>query len=68
MTNPALVNSLLISDITSLQWRAFVIGCTYLPFVLNAFIAGYITTGVGGFSANGWRWGVSASLQVCGRN
>ena len=47
------------ADITPLQWRGFVSGMTSLPFVPNAFIAGYITSGISAFSENGWRWGVS---------
>lgn len=54
-----IVNSLLIADITSLQWRPFVDGMVNLPYVLNAFVAGFIVDGVNGYSANGWRWGVS---------
>lgn len=53
------VNSLLIADITSLQWRSFVNGAVNLPYVPNAFIAGYIVSGINGYSLNGWRWGVS---------
>lgn len=60
---PALVNSLLIADITSLQWRAFVNGAVNLPYVLNAFVAGYITSGINAYSQDGWRWGVSVLLH-----
>lgn len=56
------VNSLLIADITSMQWRAFVDGAVNLPYVLNAFVAGYIVSDINGYSANGWRWGVSYYL------
>jgi hypothetical protein len=53
------VNSLIIADITSLQWRAFVNGAINLPYVVNAFVGGFITSGINGYSVNGWRWGVS---------
>jgi hypothetical protein len=56
------VNSLLIADITSLQWRAFVNGAVNLPYVLNAFVAGYISSGINAYSADGWRWGVGSSF------
>lgn len=56
------LNSLLIADITSMQWRAFVDGAVNLPYVLNAFVAGYIVSDINGYSANGWRWGVSYYL------
>lgn len=53
------VVGILIADITSLQWRGAVQGAYSLPWVLNAFVAGYITSGISGFSQDGWRWGVS---------
>jgi hypothetical protein len=57
--DPNIVNSLIIADITSLQWRAFVNGAINLPYVVNAFVGGFITSGINGYSADGWRWGVS---------
>lgn len=45
-----------------MQWRAFVDGAVNLPYVLNAFVAGYIVSDINGYSANGWRWGVSYYL------
>lgn len=51
------VTGILIADITSLQWRGAVNGAYSLPWVLNAFVAGYITDGISAFSDNGWRWG-----------
>ncbi|TYJ57394.1 hypothetical protein B9479_001934 [Cryptococcus floricola] len=62
------LNSLIIADITSLQWRAFVDGAINLPYVVNAFVAGYITSGINAYSANGWRWGYGMFcilLPVC---
>jgi hypothetical protein len=53
---------LVIADITSLQWRAFVNGAINLPYVVNAFVGGFITSGINGYSQNGWRWGVSHLL------
>jgi len=55
-----LVNSLILADITSLQWRGFVNGAINLPYVINAFVGAEITAGINGYSANGWRWGVSS--------
>lgn len=51
------VQDILVADITSLQWRGAVSAATSLPFVVNAFVAGYITQGIGALSQNGWRWG-----------
>ena len=53
------VSGILIADITSLQWRGAVQGAYSLPWVLNAFVAGYITEDIGALSQEGWRWGVS---------
>ncbi|KAL1405311.1 hypothetical protein Q8F55_008938 [Vanrija albida] len=51
------IQGILIADITNLKWRGFVNGLYSLPFILNAFIAGYITSGIGALSQDGWRWG-----------
>ncbi|KAG5641857.1 hypothetical protein DXG03_004097 [Asterophora parasitica] len=51
------VQGILIADITSLQWRGLANGLYSLPFIINAFVAGYITTGISAYSVNGWRWG-----------
>lgn len=52
------VSGILIADITSLQWRGAVNGAYALPWVVFAFVSGYITEGIGAYSQNGWRWGV----------
>jgi len=67
-TGITFLNSLLIADITSLQWRSFVNGAVNLPYVPNAFVAGYIVSGIQGYSENGWRWGYGMFcilLPVC---
>ncbi|TXT04868.1 hypothetical protein VHUM_03951 [Vanrija humicola] len=51
------IQGILVADITNLKWRGFVNGLYSLPFILNAFIAGFITSGINGLSENGWRWG-----------
>lgn len=51
------INGVLLADITSLQWRGAIVGAYSLPWVLNAFVAGYITEGISAYSENGWRWG-----------
>jgi MFS family permease len=59
------VMGILIADITSLQWRGAVQGAYSLPWALNAFVAGYISSDISAYSENGWRWGVSlASLPL----
>ena len=51
--------TILISDISPLQWRGVVHGAYSIPYVATAFISGFITDGINGYSSNGWRWGVS---------
>lgn len=48
------VQTLLIADITSLQWRGLVLGLVSLPYIPFAFVSGYITDAV---SLSNWRWG-----------
>ncbi|GAA6024044.1 hypothetical protein JCM10207_004501 [Rhodosporidiobolus poonsookiae] len=49
-----LVTDIIVADITPLKWRGFVSAVTASPFIVNAFVAGYITDGLG---EDGWRWG-----------
>ncbi|WVQ71398.1 hypothetical protein IAR50_000932 [Cryptococcus sp. DSM 104548] len=51
------LTGILIADITSLQWRGFIIGVYSLPFIIWAFVAGDISDGISAYSSNGWRWG-----------
>lgn len=46
-----------MADITSLQWRGAIQGAISLPWIPNAFVAGFITDGIGALSDEGWRWG-----------
>ena len=56
-TGISFMNSLLVADITSLQWRGAIFGAVYLPFVVNAFVAGFIAEGISAYKDDGWRWG-----------
>lgn len=62
------LTSVLMADITSLQWRAFVTSfVSSMPWILNVWISTYITTGISANTTDGWRWGVrpfSAQSQV----
>ncbi|GAA6008034.1 uncharacterized protein JCM10292_000719 [Rhodotorula paludigena] len=49
-----LVTDIIVGDITPLKWRGFVSSLTASPFIINAFIAGFITDGLG---EDRWRWG-----------
>ncbi|KAK7033011.1 hypothetical protein R3P38DRAFT_3313100 [Favolaschia claudopus] len=52
-----LVLGIIIADITSLQWRGFMQGLFSLPFIITAFVAGKIASGISANTLNGWRWG-----------
>ncbi|OCF35087.1 siderophore-iron transporter Str3 [Kwoniella heveanensis BCC8398] len=56
-TGITFMNSIIIADTTSLQWRAFADAAVNLPYVVNAFVAGYIVEDINAYSQNGWRWG-----------
>lgn len=48
---------LLVADITPLEWRGVGQALTSVPWILSAFIAGYISQGINAYSQSGWRWG-----------
>ncbi|KAK0482096.1 drug:h+ antiporter [Armillaria luteobubalina] len=54
-TGLQLLTSIIIADITTLQWRGFAVGMTSLPFIVNAFIGSNVSTQV--LEHAGWRWG-----------
>ncbi|KAK4054221.1 hypothetical protein OIV83_001247 [Microbotryomycetes sp. JL201] len=53
-TGVELLNMVLAADLTPLQWRGVIQGLMASPYIVNAFISGYVTQGVG---ESGWRWG-----------
>ncbi|KAG7449141.1 drug:h+ antiporter [Guyanagaster necrorhizus] len=54
-TGLQLLTSIIIADITTLQWRGFAVGMTSMPFIINAFIGSNVSTQV--LDGAGWRWG-----------
>lgn len=48
------IQSLLIADVTSMRYRGLANGATSMPYILFAFVSGYITEGI---SLANWRWG-----------
>ncbi|ORY68053.1 major facilitator superfamily domain-containing protein [Leucosporidium creatinivorum] len=60
-----LVLTIILGDITSLEWRGMSQAIVASPYIVNAFIAGYISSAV---SLEGWRWGYgmfAIILPVC---
>ena len=53
-TGMDIMTTILIGDITSLQWRGLATAVSASPYVINAFIAGEITSQI---TLQGWRWG-----------
>ncbi|OCF35666.1 hypothetical protein I316_02721 [Kwoniella heveanensis BCC8398] len=51
------IMSILMADITSLQWRGLASGLYSSPYIVTTFIAGYITDGINAYSGDNWRWG-----------
>ncbi|WWC85163.1 uncharacterized protein L201_000020 [Kwoniella dendrophila CBS 6074] len=52
------VQTILLGDITSLQYRGLVNGLVSLPYIPFAFVAGNIAEGLKVYtSTDGWRWG-----------
>ncbi|WVQ70460.1 uncharacterized protein L199_008687 [Kwoniella botswanensis] len=50
--------TILLGDITSLQYRGLVNALVSVPYIPFAFVAGDIAEGIGAYTTvNGWRWG-----------
>ncbi|WVQ81108.1 hypothetical protein IAT38_003230 [Cryptococcus sp. DSM 104549] len=56
-TGISAIISIIIADITSLQNRGLAQSMYSSPYIVTAWISGYITTGINAYSQNGWRWG-----------
>lgn len=56
-TGLQVLTSIIVADITSLQYRGLVQGLTSAPFILNAFVSAFISESVLGPTFSGWRWG-----------
>ncbi|KAI0365208.1 drug:h+ antiporter [Pilatotrama ljubarskyi] len=54
-TGLQLLTSVIIADITTLQWRGIVSGMTSLPFIFNAFIGSNVSNFF--LEHLNWRWG-----------
>ncbi|TYJ52549.1 hypothetical protein B9479_006838 [Cryptococcus floricola] len=49
--------TILLADITSLQWRGAIVGIYSFPYIIWAFVAGDISSGISAYTSEGWRWG-----------
>ncbi|KAJ7624500.1 major facilitator superfamily domain-containing protein [Roridomyces roridus] len=49
--------TVILADITSLQYRSLFLGLYSMSFVITTFVSGDISTGISANTLNGWRWG-----------
>ncbi|KAL4894902.1 putative transporter [Aspergillus ambiguus] len=52
----AILNSTVISDLSSMRWRGFVYNILYVPFLITPWISAFIVESV--INGIGWRWGI----------
>ncbi|KAL3469937.1 major facilitator superfamily domain-containing protein [Aspergillus californicus] len=52
----AILNSTIVSDLSSMRWRGFVYNIMYLPFLITPWVSAFIVESV--INGIGWRWGV----------
>lgn len=50
----SLMNSIIIADFTTLQWRSFFLSMISVPYLVTTWISGYIVEDI---VATNWRWG-----------
>ncbi|OJJ50379.1 hypothetical protein ASPZODRAFT_1158477 [Penicilliopsis zonata CBS 506.65] len=62
----AMLDAILICDLTSMRWRGFSYNIIYLPFLITPWISGVIVDSV--VDGIGWRWGIgmfAILMPVC---
>ncbi|KAE8155296.1 major facilitator superfamily domain-containing protein [Aspergillus avenaceus] len=52
----AILNSTVVSDISSMRWRGFVYNVLYIPFLITPWVSAFIVDSV--VNGIGWRWGI----------
>ncbi|KAL3448125.1 major facilitator superfamily domain-containing protein [Aspergillus insuetus] len=52
----SILNSTIVSDLSSMRWRGFVYNILYLPFLITPWISAFIVDSV--VNGIGWRWGI----------
>ncbi|OJJ07564.1 hypothetical protein ASPVEDRAFT_370275 [Aspergillus versicolor CBS 583.65] len=52
----AILNSTIVSDLSSMRWRGFAYNILYIPFLVTPWVSAFIVDSVVG--GIGWRWGV----------
>ncbi|KAL4736978.1 major facilitator superfamily domain-containing protein [Aspergillus similis] len=52
----AILNSTIVSDLSSMRWRGFAYNILYIPFLVTPWVSAFIVDSV--VHGIGWRWGV----------
>ncbi|KAL4905508.1 hypothetical protein BDW74DRAFT_17577 [Aspergillus multicolor] len=52
----AILNSTIVSDLSSMRWRGFAYNILYIPFLVTPWVSAFIVDSV--VHGVGWRWGI----------
>ncbi|KAL4885728.1 major facilitator superfamily domain-containing protein [Aspergillus karnatakaensis] len=52
----SILNSIIISDLSSMRWRGFAYNIIYIPFLITPWVSAFIVESV--VNGVGWRWGI----------
>lgn len=66
-TGTQILDTIIISDLTSTRMRGFAVGCAYFPFLITPWVSAFIAESV--LDGIGWRWGIgmfAIMMPFCG--
>lgn len=55
-TGTALLNSIMVSDLSTMRWRGLAYNIIYVPFLITPWISAFVVDSV--VNGIGWRWGI----------
>lgn len=55
-TGTSILDSIMVSDLSSMRWRGFAYNIIYVPFLITPWISAFIVDSV--VNGIGWRWGI----------
>ncbi|KKK25239.1 siderochrome-iron transporter [Aspergillus rambellii] len=56
----AILNSTIVSDLSSMRWRGFMYNILYVPFLITPWVSAFIVDSV--VNGIGWRWGIAGLI------
>lgn len=59
----SLVSSILLADLSPLEWRGFALGMAAAPYIAFTFLGAKISTSI--IASNQWRWGYGMFAIMC---